>query len=145
MTKKELERFGVSMPSSLLRDFDALIKELGYDNRSEAIRDMARKRLAEEAVDKTAASGDPTFSVLTIVYDHHKPALMERITDLQHHYIDCIISTMHIHMDRYNCVEIVALKGPGKKVLEVTNKLSSLKGVSLGKFIFLPEQIPGQG
>ena len=142
MAKDSLERFGVSMGKNLLNDFDRFIKKQGYGNRSEAIRDMVREKLSEEGVEKAIAESGEMFAVLTMVYDHHKPALMEKITHIQHDFGGNIIATMHIHMDHDNCMEMIAFKGPGNEITDIANKLSSTKGVLLGKFIVLPNEIP---
>ena len=138
-----VERFGVSMDPSLLLEFDEYIKDMGYDTRSEAIRDLIRKALAEKkATLEIEKSKGNVYAILTIVYNHHKPKLAEKVLDIQHHGIDVIISSMHIHIDHENCLEVIAMKGPGRKVLDVIDHISSIKGVRMGKYILLPEDIP---
>ena len=93
-----LKRFGVSLERELLDEFDKLIKEEGYTNRSEAIRDLIRDNL----VQKEWAEGDiETAGVALIVYNHHKLDLAQRITNLQHHSHDFVVATLHIHLDTH--------------------------------------------
>lgn len=122
-------RFGVSMDEELLKQFDELIEQQGYANRSEAIRDVIRDRLVQQEW----AKGDEVVGVVTLVYDHHKSNLNASLTKLQHHYHDLILSTMHIHLDDDNCLEILAVQGEGSKVGGIAAKLASLKGVKHGR------------
>lgn len=125
----ELARFGVSVNSELLDKFDKLIESKGYVNRSEAIRDLIRDYLVEHEWE----GDEETMGSVTIVYDHHVRELTESLTDLQHDYHDSIISTMHVHIDEDNCLEVVVIKGKGSKVKEISEKLISTKGVKHGK------------
>ena len=125
----KLTRFGVSMEGELLAQFDELIRQLGYANRSEAIRDLVRGRL----VQREWEAGEEVVGVIVLLYDHHKRELADRLTDLQHGYHDLIAATMHIHLDEDNCLEILAVRGLGPKVQDLADRLCSLKGVKHGK------------
>ncbi len=76
----ELARFGVSLEADLLRQFDEVITKKGYDNRSEAIRDLIRDRLVGEQADRNSI----VVGTLTIVYEHHRPNLTEKLIEAQH-------------------------------------------------------------
>jgi CopG family nickel-responsive transcriptional regulator len=125
----ELVRFGVSMDGELLARFDELIAELGYPNRSEALRDLVRDRL----VQREWEAGEEVVGVIILLYDHHKRELADRLTDLQHEHHDLILSTMHIHLDEANCLEVLAVRGPGQEVQRLADRLIGLKGVKHGK------------
>ncbi len=127
--KTELERFGVSIPKDLLKDFDKIISEKGYENRSEAIRDMMR----DEIIAKSVNSNEDVVGTLTLVYDHHKKDLSEKLTHLQHDHYSDIVSTLHVHLDHDNCMEVLVIKGKSKKVQEFSDKIVSTKGVKHGK------------
>ena len=128
MTK--LERIGVSLDAALLEKFDKLIKDQGYQNRSEAIRDLIRNKLS---VEKTKSPNSPAIAAVCLVYDHHKSELMKKLTDLQHsHLLETICST-HIHLDKHDCMELIVLKGKAGQINEMGESLVSLKGVKLGK------------
>ncbi|MCD6129319.1 nickel-responsive transcriptional regulator NikR [Candidatus Bipolaricaulota bacterium] len=122
-------RFGVSMDEELLARFDADIVRRGYANRSEAIRDLIRERLVREEW----RAGEEVVGVITLVYDHHVRNLEARITDIQHDHYHKVISTMHIHLDRDNCLEIIAVRGKGAEIAELAAKLIGLKGVRHGR------------
>jgi CopG family nickel-responsive transcriptional regulator len=126
---KELIRFGVSISSGLLDKFDELIETKGYVNRSEAIRDLIRDYLVEYEWEEDAE----TMGSVTLVYDHHVRELTESLTTLQHDFHSSIISSMHVHVDEHNCLEVVVIRGKGSKVKEIADRLISTKGVKHGK------------
>ncbi|MBG0776025.1 MAG: nickel-responsive transcriptional regulator NikR [Desulfovibrionaceae bacterium] len=123
-------RFGVSLDSDLLEKFDRLCEERCYQTRSEAIRDLIRNVLVQkewEATDKEIAG------TLTLVYDHHKSDLAQRLTEIQHDAHEIIITSLHVHLDHHNCLEVLVLRGPGEEVRTFAQKLISTKGVLHGQ------------
>jgi len=128
----EITRFGVSMASQLLGSFDELIEKQGYTNRSEAIRDLVRDRLVE--ADWEADKGKVVGAVV-LVYDHDMRMLGDRLTDLQHQLGHLVVSSMHVHLDDRDCLEVVVMKGPGKEVRRLADRLLSLKGVKHGRLV----------
>lgn len=124
----DLARFGVSLERKLLRKFDRLIRENGYANRSEALRDLIRESL----VKKEWVGGKEVAGAVTLVYDHHKRELLNSLTDIQHEYHDLVVSTQHIHLDHDNCLEIIAVKGNPRKIDKLAKKLRATKGVKHG-------------
>jgi len=126
----EAVRFGVSMSKALLKEFDLLINRLGFPNRSEAIRQLIRERLVQKEWE--IVSGE-TIGTITIVYSHEIRELTERLTELQHEFHREIISTMHIHLDKHNCLEIIAVKGKSTHIKKIAYKLLSTKGIKHGK------------
>ena len=126
---EELARFGVSISSELLGKFDELIGSKGYANRSEAIRDLIRDSLVESEWEENAE----TMGAVTMVYDHHMRELSESLIALQHDYHSSIISSMHVHIDEHNCLEVVVIRGKGSKVKEIADRLISTRGVKHGK------------
>ncbi len=126
----KLQRFGISIEEDLLKRFDEEIVKKGYQNRSEAIRDLIRNHLVELEWkdDKEEVAG-----TISLVYDHHTRGLADLLTELQHSYHQLILSTMHVHLDHHNCLEILVIKGKVKEANEVANQLLSVKGVLHGK------------
>jgi len=127
----ELIRFGVSISFELLERFDKLIESKGYVNRSEAIRDLIRDNLVEYEWEEDLE----TIGAVTIVYDHHISELSDLLTSIQHDYHTMVISSMHIHIDHHNCLEVIIIKGKGSKVKDIADRLISTKGVKHGKLI----------
>lgn len=128
----DLERFGVSMDAKLLSAFDALTRRQGYTNRSEAIRDLVRDRLARQ---EWLDSAQEVVGVVTLVYDHHVRELTAALIDLQH---DCeaeVICSTHVHLDHHNCLEIIALRGAASVVQAVADRLIGTRGVKHGQLM----------
>jgi CopG family nickel-responsive transcriptional regulator len=124
----ELVRFGVSLEKELLDKFDRLIKDKNYTCRSEAFRDLIRKELVE----KQWREGKEIAGAITLIYNHHKRKLVNKLTDTQHDFGDIIISSQHIHLDHNNCLEIIAVKGSPKEAQKLADTLRSVKGVKHG-------------
>ncbi len=125
----KLVRFGVSIDAGLLSDFDRYIERKRYTNRSEALRDLIRDHLVEEEWDENKE----TVGTITIVYEHHVPELMERLTDLQHQYSELIQSTLHIHLDAHRCLEVLVVRGKSADIKLIADGLIATKGVKHGK------------
>ncbi len=123
-----LKRFSISLEGDLLAGFDAYISRHGYSNRSEAVRGLIRKALIKDEW----ADDSEVVGVVTMVYDHHKSQLQERITELQHDFYERITSTTHIHMDHHNCLEVTIVKGKASQVQELAGRLIALRGVKDG-------------
>ncbi len=123
--KTSLSRFGVSLDSDLLKRFDDFISSEGYTNRSKAFADLIRK----EFVSDLFAKGGDVAGAITIVYDHHKRAVVNKLLDIQHDHGGIIISTQHVHLDHDNCLEIIAVKGLGVAVKTLADNLKAIKGV----------------
>jgi CopG family nickel-responsive transcriptional regulator len=128
-----LERFGISIPSDLLKRFDQLLEKKGYQNRSEAIRDLLRDFLITEEAQTTSGKG---LGTVTLVYDHSVTNLAERLTELQHDHHHNIVSSLHVHLNEELCMEVIVLEGAFKKVKHIADQLISMKGVMHGKLVF---------
>ena len=126
----DLQRIGMAIDGDLLNKFDQLIAKRGYTNRSEAFRDLARAELMKESLEAPDAH---VVGSVTIVYDHHMRLLSEKLTDLQHHYIQYVHSTIHVHLDHDNCLEIIILRGRSQEVHKIADALISTKGVKNGR------------
>lgn len=135
--KTGLSRFGVSLDTELLRRFDAFIGAEGYSNRSQAIADLIRKEFVSDVFSK----GGAVAGAVTMVYDHHKREVVNKLMDIQHDHGGLIISAQHVHLDHDNCLEIIAVKGPGAKVKTLADSLKSVKGV---KHVTLSVTCPGK-
>ena len=125
-----LSRIGVAIDTDLLDKFDRLISQRGYTNRSEAFRDLIR----DELVEKTWESPESqVVGTVTLVYDHHVRMLNEKLTSIQHDYHHAILSTLHVHLDHDNCLEVLVVKGRAGVVRKVADVLISTKGVKHGR------------
>ena len=121
-----LTRFGVSLNSELLKQFDKFIKGNGCPTRSKALEDLIRKSLVENAweIGNNAVAG-----AVVMVYDHHKRELVNKLLDIQHEHQEIIISSQHVHLSHDNCLEVIAIKGKPPQISSFMNLLKSSKGV----------------
>jgi len=128
----ETVRFGISIDSGLLERFDTVVEGKGYVNRSEAIRDLIRDALVEQSWE---AGEEETVGTLTLVYDHHVRDLSDRLTDIQHDHHDRIISTLHVHLDHHNCLEVLIVRGKAGQIKAIADSMIGVKGVKHGKLV----------
>jgi CopG family nickel-responsive transcriptional regulator len=124
-----LTRFSVSIESELLRRFLKLAARRGWLNRSEAVRNLIR-----EALVKDEWEGDAEIvGTITLVYDHHKRELADRLTSIQHDHHVMVLAATHIHLDHDNCLEMIAVKGTASEVQKIADQLLGTRGVKHGK------------
>ncbi|HZZ85295.1 MAG TPA: nickel-responsive transcriptional regulator NikR [Anaeromyxobacteraceae bacterium] len=129
-----LERIGISLEDDLLARFDRLIAEKGYENRSEAIRDLIREQLVARGW--TEARGDEQrVAVVTLVYGHDSSSLAQKLTHIQHENHLAVVSALHVHMDEHNCLEVLVLRGKAREILRMGESLVSTKGVKYGRVV----------
>ncbi len=128
--KEELVRFGVAFPAPLIEQFDQYIVEQGYSNRSEAIRDMARNALLEPSL---LHADEIVAGTIVMVYDHHVRELPLELMELQHDHERDIISTMHVHLNHDQCLEIIVVRGKYAALEILHKKIQVHKGVSYAK------------
>lgn len=126
---ESMVRFGMSLPRTLMEKFDAHIQDKHYRNRSEAIRDLIRKELVDVKVSGT----ENVMGVLHLLYDHSKRELTERLNETQHEHHRHVISSMHVHVDHLNCLEVVLLKGTPAEIQELSSHMLAEVGVKHGK------------
>lgn len=127
----EIVRFGVSIEKKLLDKFDEYIKLENYPTRSKAICDLIRESL----IKKEWLKDGEVAGVITLVYNHHKREIVDKLTDIQHDFNNIVISTLHIHLDHDNCLEIVAVKGKVNEIEKLSNLLKVTKGVKHSSII----------
>ena len=133
MTTKmpQLTRTGVSLEEDLLHQFDQVIARRGYKNRSEAIRDLIRESLVSEAIDKNKQ----VVATLSMIYDHHRPNLSDKLNEIQHHSHGNVMAATHVHLDKDNCLEVVIMKGRSGEVKHLANHMLAMRGVKHGKLV----------
>jgi CopG family transcriptional regulator, nickel-responsive regulator len=132
------ERISLAIEPELLRRFDRLIEESG-SNRSEAVRDLIRERLIED--EASAGTKGECVGTLTLVYEHGKRDLADRMLELGHSHHHCVIASMHVHLDHDNCLEIIAVRGSPKMLRSYANHLIGLKGVKHGKLVLTSKDV----
>jgi CopG family nickel-responsive transcriptional regulator len=135
----QIERVGVSLEKELLAAFDLLIDKRGYPSRSEAIRDLIRRQISEDRLRDPHARA---VAAVFLVYNHHSTRLMGMLTDLQHSRLLQTISSLHIHLDAHDCLEVIVLRGQVAEIHKTAENLISLKGVKLGRINLLATEAP---
>ena len=135
MEENKLTRFGVSMDEKLLKQFDQIITEKSYANRSEAIRDLVRDSILQHYWE---SDSEIVAGAIILFYDHHHNGLVTEMMNIQHEYHDHILVTTHLHIDHHNCLELIVVKGQSSQLQKLSNKLISLKGVNFGKLTVSP-------
>jgi len=128
---EKVTRFSVTITPEQLERFDELIEEKGYANRSEAVRDLIRNAMVEEEWEKDAE----VVGSLTLVYNHEVSGVMDRLTEIQHEQGGVILSSMHLHLDAHNCLEVLVLRGRAGEIKHISELLISAKGVKHGELV----------
>jgi CopG family nickel-responsive transcriptional regulator len=126
-----LARFGVSLEKELLRALDDFVVESNLPNRSQAIRHLVERNLAE----KKWNCNQIVAGAVVMLYNHHKGDVTTKSNDIQHEYFDVILSAQHFHLSHDNCLEIIAVKGKAKRLTELSDKLIGIKGIIHGKLV----------
>jgi CopG family nickel-responsive transcriptional regulator len=126
----DLVRFSVSLESDLLEAFDRYVTDGKFATRSEAIRQLLRQTLTKEAWETDAQEMTAT---LTLVYDHHKSHLVEKLIEVQHRHGELVVANLHVHLDHDHCMEVIVLRGKGSKLRQLAAELRGLKGVHKGE------------
>jgi len=128
-------RVGVTFPPDLLKDFDEVIRKMGYENRSKAVQDAVRMFVSERKWLQEERGGQA--GVLMLLYDHDVKELESTLTDVQHSYVHVICSSMHIHVSERDCLEVIAVKGEASEVRRLSDELASKRGVKILKTMLI--------
>ncbi|MFA6288838.1 MAG: nickel-responsive transcriptional regulator NikR [Opitutaceae bacterium] len=132
-------RFSVSLPESLLDELDTMVNQRGYKSRSHAIAALARDGLVESASQLGTASVAGTIS---LVYDHTKKGLQARLAAIQHKYYLLVVSSMHVHLEDHNYLEVLLVQGKASELQKLTNELVTCRGVKNGRLNLTATSIP---
>ena len=131
-----MQRYTISLEDGLAAQFEAWIRKHRYENRSEAIRDLLRDRFSDEALSEND-SGD-SVGCVSYVYDHHQRELGRRLAQGQHEHHELAVSTLHVHLDADQCLEVALLRGATAAVREQAQQLIAERGVRHGRLHLLP-------
>ncbi|CAG0956890.1 MAG: nickel responsive regulator [Candidatus Methanoperedens nitroreducens] len=137
--EQDLARIGVSLPENLLERFDEIITKRGYSSRSEGIRDAIRGYIRYYAW-MSEVEGE-RVGTISLVYDHNQRGLVNSLLDIEHEFTDIIRSSIHMHINHDMCMEVLMVRGEGKDVKAVTEKIMTLRGV---KHVKLTTIIPDE-
>lgn len=138
-----MRRLTISIDDDLADTFEQLVHERGYENRSEAFRDLVRHELGQQRL--KADPDEPSVATLTFVYDHHERQLATRLMDFQHEHHELTVSAMHAHLDHHLCIETVILRGPGGQLRAFAESVIAQPGVHHGNLHIVPIAVAGHG
>ena len=134
-----MQRVTMTIDESLMADLDRLIALRGYQNRSEAMRDLARAGV-QQAMHETAPDRD-CVAALVYVYDHSMRELPKRLAREFHGHHDMAVSTLHIHLDHQSCMEVTVLKGKAGEVRHFADHVIAERGVKHGQLVTVPVEL----
>ncbi len=134
-----MERITISVSDEFAAELAAFMESERYDNRSEAVRDLARLGLKRARIDHSI-SGD-CVATLSYVFNHHTRELAKRLTDAHHEHHGHQVATMHVHLDHDSCLEVAVLRGDAAKVRDFAKTVIAERGVTHGQVSFLPVSI----
>lgn len=137
-----IERFTAAIDSGLLSRFDDLLARRGLGNRSEAVRELIRTRLVDDAIENDSSEAVGT---VTLLYDHEKRDLSSRLTSAGHARPANVLSTLHVHLHDGLCLEVIALRGRASDLRRLADGLMSLKGVKHGKLVLSSARLWDKG
>ena len=126
-----MERISITVPDSLLKEFDRVLKDRGYASRSEGLRDAIRNYIIEQTM-VSNLSGE-LAGTITLIYNHEESKVMDRLTDLQHDFSKVIESSLHVHLDDNHCLEVIVVRGAAGRIKTLLNRVCSTKGVKSAK------------
>jgi CopG family nickel-responsive transcriptional regulator len=138
-----MQRITITLDDDLMEELDAVIAEQGYQNRSEAIRDLTRAGIQQAAQEKGKAG--ECVAALVYVYDHAQRDLSRRLVDTYHHHHDLSLATLHVHLDGDNCMEVTALRGSGNEVQHFADHIIAERGVKYGRVVMMPTGKKAEG
>ena len=126
-----LKRFGVSLEEDYLNDLDNIVIKQQFPNRSQAIRHLIKNNTVYDKWEENKE----VAGAIVLVYDHHKPDLQKKSTDIQHDFHHLILAVQHVHLDHHNCLETISLKGKSNELILLADRLIAIKGVKHGKLV----------
>jgi CopG family transcriptional regulator, nickel-responsive regulator len=121
-----LVRFGVSIAKDILNKFDLVIRAQNYPTRSKAIEDLIRQAITQNELSNDSSE---VIGSISVVYDHHKRELQNKLTDIQHDFHKVILSSHHIHLSHHDCYETIIVKGERRVIEKLASLLKAAKGV----------------
>lgn len=131
-----MQRITITVDDELMADLDSLIAMKGYANRSEAIRDLVRASIKENAI--SADSLPDCVGVLSYVYQHNARELSKRLTSSHHEQHDLSVASLHLHLDADYCLEVSLLRGPVDEVKLFADSIISQRAVVHGDISIIP-------
>ena len=138
-SSKPVSRISVSLPEELLQSLDGMVEERGFASRSQAINDMLYQALTEH---RSRQGDDIMVGIITLFYDNSVAGLQKQLADLQFHYIDEVISSLHVHLAHNQTMEVVLVQGPAGRLQQIADAMITRRGIITGKIQLIAAIIP---
>jgi CopG family nickel-responsive transcriptional regulator len=133
-----MQRVTITIDDDLMAELDRIIESRGYQNRSEAIRDLARAGIREVA-ESLDAERD-CVAALVYVYDHAARQLPRRLTETFHDHHELSLSSLHVHLDHDSCLEVTVLRGKSGEVQHFAEHVIAEREVRHGRVVMMPAE-----
>lgn len=137
--RNTVSRISISLAEELLTDLDTMVAARGFESRSQAISDMINHHLVEH---KRQMGDEVMAGTITLLYDHSTRGLQKQLADLQHHYIDEVISSLHVHLMHSQTMEVILVQGPANTIQRIADEMITLRGVITGCMQLMAAIIP---
>lgn len=137
--KEKLSRISISLPENLLAQFDSVVEECDYESRSQAITDIIHKKISEH---HEVAGEEVMAGTINLVFDHSVPNLQKQLADIQHNYIDEVISSLNVNLENAKTMSVILVQGPSRKLKMIANEMISRRGVLTGKLLLSTAILP---
>jgi len=137
-----MERVTISVSDELAAELAAFMANNNYQNRSEAVRDLARLSLKRVRLDRSVLG--ECVATLSYVFNHHKRELVKRLTEAHHDHHELQVSAMHVHLDHASCMEVAVLQGKTRDVQHLADAVIAERGVRHGRVVMVPVEIERQ-
>jgi len=137
--RQNVSRISISLQEKVLNDLDKMVRDCGFESRSQAISEMINRQVAAH---KTQLDDSVMAGTINLVYDHSVRGLQKKLTDLQHKYIDEVISTLNVNLVDAQTLGVILVQGPAKKLKMIADKMASCKGVSTGQLLMSAAIMP---
>lgn len=132
-------RISVSLPEHLLQQFDGMVAERGFESRSQAIADIIHQQLTEH---REELGQDIMAGTINLVYDHSIPGVQKHLADLQHEYIDEVISALNVNLIENRTLSVILVQGPAIKLNMISDRMRACRGVITGRLLMSTAIIP---
>lgn len=132
-------RISVSLPEHLLHQLDVMVKERGFESRSQAIADMVNQQITEHQED---LGQDIMAGTINLVFDHSIPGVQKQLADLQHQYINEVISALNVNLVEQRTLSVILVQGPAKKLKMIADRMITCRGVITGKLLMSAAIMP---
>ncbi len=137
--KSGVSRISVSLPEGLLDDLDGMIATRGFVSRSQAISEMINQQLAEH---RSELGRDIMAGTINLVYDYSLPGLHKQLSDLQHEYVDEVISTLNVNLEHKQSLHVILVQGPADRLKQIADRMIACRGVITGKLLMSTAILP---